>query len=96
MSTTKTEAKCELCGEPMPKGEEMFKYHGYSGPCPKPDISGHDAFEVLKQGGKRTQPDAQDVCSCDERGIGKRGTSCEDCPRDYALQAIAASPTKKG
>ena len=23
-------AKCELCGEPMPPGEEMFKYHGYS------------------------------------------------------------------
>lgn len=29
---------CELCGEPMPKGEEMFKFHGYSGPCPKPPI----------------------------------------------------------
>lgn len=27
---------CEVCGEPMPEGEEMFKYHGYSGPCPKP------------------------------------------------------------
>lgn len=26
---------CNLCGEPMPTGEEMFKYHGYSGPCPK-------------------------------------------------------------
>lgn len=30
--------KCELCGEPMPEGEEMFKYHGYSGPCPKPPL----------------------------------------------------------
>lgn len=30
--------KCELCGEPMPKGEEMFKYHGYSGPCPAPPL----------------------------------------------------------
>lgn len=29
-------AICELCGDPMPEGEEMFKYHGYSGPCPKP------------------------------------------------------------
>lgn len=29
-------AKCALCGEPMPEGEEMFKYHGFSGPCPKP------------------------------------------------------------
>ncbi len=25
---------CGLCGEPMPPGEEMFMYHGYSGPCP--------------------------------------------------------------
>lgn len=29
-------ALCELCGEPMPPGEQMFKFHGYSGPCPKP------------------------------------------------------------
>ena len=29
---------CELCGEPMPPGEEVFKYHGYSGPCPKPPL----------------------------------------------------------
>lgn len=29
---------CELCGQPMSKGEEMFKYHGYSGPCPKPPL----------------------------------------------------------
>lgn len=27
---------CDLCGEPMPAGEEMFKFHGYSGPCPVP------------------------------------------------------------
>lgn len=32
------QAKCEICGEPMPPGEEMFKYHGYSGPCPKPAL----------------------------------------------------------
>lgn len=31
-------AKCELCGEPMPEGEEMFKLHGYSGPCPQPPL----------------------------------------------------------
>ena len=29
---------CGLCGEPMPDGEKMFKYHGYSGPCPKPRL----------------------------------------------------------
>ncbi|WP_291854769.1 hypothetical protein [Bradyrhizobium sp.] len=31
-----TNALCTLCGAPMPAGEEMFKFHGYSGPCPKP------------------------------------------------------------
>lgn len=35
MSDTK-QPTCEICGEPMPPGEEMFKFHGYSGPCPKP------------------------------------------------------------
>ena len=29
---------CTLCGEPMPPGETMFKYHGYSGLCPKPPL----------------------------------------------------------
>lgn len=33
-----SESKCALCGEPMPAGEEMFNYHGYSGPCPKPPL----------------------------------------------------------
>lgn len=32
------QARCELCGEPMPPGEEMFKFHGYSGECPKPPL----------------------------------------------------------
>ena len=31
--------KCKLCGEPMPEGEEMFEYHGYSGNCPKPPMT---------------------------------------------------------
>ena len=31
-------AKCEICGELMPQGETMFKFHGYSGPCPKPPL----------------------------------------------------------
>ena len=29
------EGCCELCGQPMPEGEEMFRYRGYSGPCPE-------------------------------------------------------------
>lgn len=32
------DSKCELCGEPLPEGEQMFKFHGYSGPCPKPPL----------------------------------------------------------
>lgn len=30
---------CELCGEPMLESESMFKFHGYSGPCPKPPLN---------------------------------------------------------
>ena len=33
-----SESKCQLCGEPMPPGEEMFNFHGYSGPCPNPPL----------------------------------------------------------
>lgn len=29
---------CELCGDPLPEFETMFKYHGYSGPCPRPPL----------------------------------------------------------
>ena len=28
------EGCCMLCGHPMTPGEEMFKFHGYSGDCP--------------------------------------------------------------
>lgn len=31
-------SNCEVCGEPMPEGETMFKFHGCSGPCPKPPL----------------------------------------------------------
>ena len=36
---------CELCGNPMPKGEEMFKFHGYSGDCP-PKVTGQLATDT--------------------------------------------------
>lgn len=29
---------CNICGEPMPENEQMFMFHGYSGPCPKPPL----------------------------------------------------------
>jgi hypothetical protein len=31
----KPAGRCEICGEQMPRGEEMFKFHGYSGSCPR-------------------------------------------------------------
>lgn len=32
-----------------------------------------------------------DECFCDQRGLGVKGVSCGDCPRDYA-RADAARP----
>lgn len=29
----------------MPEGEQMFKYHGYSGPCPKPPLPKRYSFD---------------------------------------------------
>lgn len=42
------EPTCAVCGEPMPPGETMFKFHGYSGPCPKPPLpkAPHDASDA--------------------------------------------------
>lgn len=42
---------CAICGEPMPPGEEMFKFHGYSGDCPAPPVSrdtGHPLSAKLR------------------------------------------------
>jgi hypothetical protein len=36
--------RCEICGEPMPEGETMFKFHGFSGPCPAPPLPRHAAI----------------------------------------------------
>lgn len=37
MSEQVEQPLCGLCGKPMPEGEEMFQYHGFSGDCPKDD-----------------------------------------------------------
>ena len=39
--------KCSICGQPMPTGEGMFKFHGHSGPCPEPEIS-DEVLELAK------------------------------------------------
>lgn len=53
---------CELCGEPMPPGEEMFKYHGYSGDCPKPPLprSKADTIETTVTAEKSMTSDDED------------------------------------
>ena len=38
MTRPSDEGRCDLCGEPMPEGESMFRMHGYSGPCPAPPL----------------------------------------------------------
>jgi len=47
-------SKCELCGEPMPDGEEMFKFHGYSGDCPKHPLQRDMGIEGVKRLFKNT------------------------------------------
>ena len=37
---------CELCGKPMPEGEEIFKYHGYSCDCPKSSLEKTISVEI--------------------------------------------------
>lgn len=46
------EAKCEICGHPMPKGEGSFRYHGYSCPCPE--------FKIKKTNSMKKKPKYND------------------------------------
>ena len=93
MNTTHNKERCcELCGEPMPKGEEMFKYHGYSGPCPKPkractcyQFSLNGVCEHLEKGGVilkviHPKPTEEKVCSCLKNGCTTCNESCDSTP----------------
>ena len=51
-------ARCQLCGEPMPAGEEMFKYHGFSSNCPKPPLT-QPSVEVVVEHIHRTDADGE-------------------------------------
>lgn len=50
-----------LCGEPMPAGEEMFKFHGYSGNCPRPPLPRDYGIEGVKKLFKNVTGDDVDV-----------------------------------
>lgn len=41
-------ANCTLCGEPMQPGEEMFKFHGSLGPCPKPPLDKPKVMSIVE------------------------------------------------
>lgn len=59
-------AKCSLCGEPMPAGEEMFNYHGFSGPCPKPPlpVNPESRAAEIEREIERASDSVVDHCEC--------------------------------
>ena len=68
-------ANCKLCGEPMPEGEEMFYYHGYSCPCPKPPLQKterDDYVAFLRFVGGTDDPNRHlQLCNSDDAGAFK-------------------------
>lgn len=46
---SESKAVCSICGEPMPAGEEVFNFHGYSGPCPKPPLLQPHQMRVVEE-----------------------------------------------
>lgn len=47
--SSEVKAVCNICGEPMPAGEEVFNFHGYSGPCPKPPLLQPHQMRVVEE-----------------------------------------------
>lgn len=64
---------CELCGEPMPPNETMFRFHGYSGPCPKPSLRGQKAGTAEKEPNLSSPPSAPSSEDA-ARGVHPEGT----------------------
>ena len=63
MATNQT--LCELCGNPMPPGEEMFKFHGHSGPCPltsTPEALSRQAERERDAVNAAANAEAQEAC----------------------------------
>ena len=65
------ETCCQLCGESMPAGEEMFNYHGYSGPCPKPPLPKPQQVEDGHVAWLRYRNGAIQLCDSDADGAFK-------------------------
>lgn len=99
-------ALCAICGEPMPAGETMFKYHGYSGPCPKPPLLKPPApmtpDEAFTAGALAMKEAAIQSCEGRKdsvlfRGMSSDGLAATLCGAqaaayDYAIEDIRALP----
>lgn len=62
-----SENKCGLCGEPMQPGEEMFKFHGSMGDCPKPPL-GVKASETRQEYRELTEAEKGQIASIKHSG----------------------------
>lgn len=93
-------AKCTLCGDPMPPGEEMFKFHGYSGPCPKPSKPKEEKpsglyckYKIERTDGKPIGPDQEFfVLRLDFGGDIKHAMACRKAVMTYADEIEAYLP----
>ncbi|MDO8596620.1 MAG: hypothetical protein Q7R45_08350 [Sulfuricaulis sp.] len=87
-------ANCELCGDPMPAGEEMFKYHGYSGDCPKPPLP-NPTMQTITDAALDQVADAINRAryvpgGLPERGLMDEGKSSQEYARRLARAAMKA------
>jgi hypothetical protein len=92
-------ALCEICGEPMLEGEEMFKFHGYSVPCPKPPLprppSVHDEMlAALRAADEAINPPDRKGISLDKWN--DRLKAATKTIRAAVARAETASPVDQG
>lgn len=78
---TEQKARCMLCGEPMPAGEEMFKFHGHSGPCPKPRLP-------------KVQSGIEIIAAERQRQIQEEGWSAEHDDYSHTQDTLAMAATR--
>lgn len=72
--------RCGICQQPMPEGEEMFKFHGYSGGCPTPPVHPRQA-EILKNNYRVFQRRAREAACPKWRA--ENMTNAMEAARDY-------------
>ena len=81
---------CSVCGEPMPEGEQMFKFHGYSGPCPKPPLPREKITDAAVDQIADAINRARYVGGLPERALADEDHSAQEYARRLARAAMAA------